>query len=275
MTYTNLEIYPTNFCQLSCSGCNLHSNTKSFTYLDIEKIKKIKILQKISKEISILGGEPTTWEYLLYFLKLCRSSNSKAKISITTNGLEITKDLIDTCSEYNIQVNVSWHNDNKILDNVLKLKKNKILDKIIIVPSIETIKDTETIYSKLSLISKCVYRPFIGKENYKNLSTVLNKKLLDIKENVNIESSTRYIDRKLCNNIQVIIDSVNNNFSYNKYNCKCGQNLVLYTDNNLYHCLSQAVSNSNPITSYSKEYTNWIPCNYKYCCCDTFDLRRK
>lgn len=273
--YQYLEIYPTDYCQLSCSGCNLHFNKTSLSEEQIYEIAESKILSKVTKEISILGGEPTKWEHLNDFLHLCRLSNNKVSINVTTNAIDISSDFIMTCLDNNIGVNVSWHDNKDIINNILKLKKSKVLKKIIIIPTTKNINSFDKIYSQLSLIAPCVCRPFVGNESVKNLVSLLNKKLLDLKQEINVESSTRYIDRKLCDNIQTVIDASNNKNFYKKYECKCGKNAVIYTDGNMYHCLSQAINGINPMHSYRDTKDIWVQCKYDMCCCDTFDLRKK
>ena len=273
--YQYLEIYPTDYCQLSCSGCELHANKKSLSREQLSKIAESKILSKISKEISILGGEPTTWEYICDFLKMCRFYNRKANIVVTTNGIDIEPEFIQTCVYNNIKVNVSWHDNIDVISNILLLKRNKILNNIIIVPSTRNYTKIDKLYNTLSSLSKCVCRPFIGGENIKNLVKLLNKSLLENKNSLAIESNSRFVNRKPYNNIELINKSLENKNYYKAYECKCGNNAVIYTDGNLYHCLSQAISGQEPLSMKEQKEITWIPCKYNICCCDTFELRSK
>lgn len=263
-----LEVYPTDYCQLSCLGCNLHFNSSSLSEKDIDKIDKSKILSKVTDEISILGGEPTQWKYLNDFLRLSRISNNNVSISVTTNGIDISQAFLSTCLIYNISVNISWHDDMNILENILKLKKNKILKKIILIPFNKNINSFNELYNQLSLFASTVCRPFIGNKSY-----ILNQPLLNLKNELHIESSLRFIDNKLSDNIRIISEASKNKNFYKSYECKCGDNGVIYTDGNLYYCLSHAMSKINP-RSYNDTNETWIKCKYENCCCDTFELRK-
>ena len=282
LQYDTLELYPTDECQLYCTGCYLHNGTNHWDYKTTSQIIKSGIFKRVSKEVNILGGEPTLWEYLLKFLEEVRLENTKIKITVTTNGVKLISDkeyfksFIQSCVENRIIVNVSWHDNLEVIEVIKELKKYNILGFVIFVPNtIVNLESLDNIYNKLSLLCKCVWRPLITTDiKYTFFSKKITNFLLS-KSRKNIQSSRRMINRKIINNIEMIGKSNIDDKLYQQYECKCGRNGVIYVDGKLYHCLSQAIFKDKPISLYNKKEIKWKSCRYKFCCCDTFELRDK
>ena len=270
--FNTLEIYPTNQCQLACTECSLHRGNESWNELMLESVIRSKIFSKISSEIVILGGEPTMWPYLEDLIAAIRSQNHRCAITITSNGLSISKELIETCKAYNAKISISWHGYDSIIETAVKLNQKKLLKNIIFTPATS---DVFSKYESLKLLfgDKCVFRPLVGSSNIKNFVSFNNKRLSEYcgKNQVRTQSFERSINGISKSNLELI-----KSLDYSKHKCKCGNNAVLYTDGNLYHSLSQAIAHKDPLNMYSVERKNpWIDCKYEFCCCDTFDLRTK
>ena len=273
MQYDTIEIYVTDGCQLACSGCELHKGKQSLTVEQVRRIYNSGILGR-TKEISILGGEPTQWPFLGDFLELCRSANAQAKIEITTNGIDVSDEIITSCRDYGVAVNVSYHGMSDIVDTIVRLKKKGVFQKSIIVPAIDNVKNISDVYKLLSNFGKCVCRPFVGGESQKSLVKYLNTEMM--KENLPMESGVRRVNREMKNNVELIIKAAQEKGFYHNFRCKCGKNGVIYTDGKLYHCLSQAMKSYKPLSMKQKEeFAGWLTCNFEYCSCDTFQLMDK
>lgn len=282
LQYDTIELYPTNDCQLYCAGCYLHHGTDKWDYDTTSQIIKSGIFKRVEREVNILGGEPTTWEYLLELLEEIRLENKRVKITITTNGVKLLNDesyfdsFIHCCRENKVTVNVSWHDNKEILKVVSKLKKNNVLGCVIFVPnSIVNLQELDAVYNKIKTLCKCVWRPLIiTDKNY----VYFNKKITEFlsgKSKKEIQSSKRLVNRKYVDNVELIGKTNSDDKFYQDYECKCGRNAVIYVDGKLYHCLSQAISGDKPISLRNKKEIKWKSCRYKFCCCDTFELREK
>ena len=269
MQYDVIEMYVTNECQISCSGCGLHTGTSSLTVEQVKRIYNSGILGR-TRAISILGGEPTLWPYLQDFIMLCRDVNPNISIEMTTNGINITEDVMTCCKDNNVSVNVSYHGIKDVVETLVNLKNFNILQKIILVPSMDNVDKLADVYSVLSGIGKCVIRPYIGGEEQKNIVKFLNTKLKNM--HLPMESSLRRVNREMKSNIDIIINAAQDKNFYRNYRCKCGKNGVIYTDGKLYHCLSQAMKSYKPVSMKLKDEVTWLPCNFDYCCCDTFQI---
>ena len=280
--YEILELYPTNKCQLRCLGCYLNQNNEEWSFDDAQRILDSGIFERVDKEVNILGGEPTTWEYLLDLVQSIRDKNKTVKISITTNAVRLTtdkkyfKNFIDCCVSNKVMVNVSWHSDVIIVPTLQALKKYKILNCLIFVPNTFAELDRlESEYKKLSSFCKCYWRPFISSNNDYPL---FNKKITEFllkQSSKTIQSNKRVVNKKLENNVSLVQRNNEDKNFYKTYECKCGKNGVVFTDGKLYHCLSQALQHEKPISLQNVKEIKWRRCNYDYCCCDTFELRNK
>lgn len=280
LQYDCLELYPTNNCQLHCVGCYLNQNTKKWNVKTTQSIIDSGIFKRVEKEINLLGGEPTQWEYLLDFLCALRATNDKVKITVTTNGVRFIeddsyfKDFIDCCVTNRVSVNVSYHNDLTIVNVLKTLKKFHLLRNVIFVPtSMVTMKDLEKTFKQLRSLYNCVWRPLILRE-----PSIFAKKITEflMKQQRNlIESNHRIVDKVKKSNLEIVGEANLTKNYYKSFDCRCGKNGVIYVDGKLYHCLSQAIEGNKPISLKNERIIMWKKCNYDYCCCDTFDLRTR
>lgn len=280
--YDILELYPTNKCQMTCSGCYLRDCDKEWSEERTKKILDSGIFKRVEKEVNILGGEPTTWKYLIDFIYALRRENEKIKISVTTNAIRFISDkeyfeeFIECCEDNKVFVNVSWHSNTDIIHSLYTLKKKGLLSSIIFVPNTYIdLKELETTYKKMSTVFHCVWRPFISVDNkYPALiKNCLN--FLKTQSKKSIQSGRRLVCRKMEDNVDVLLKHVDNQSFYKSYECKSGKNGVIFVDGKLYHCLSQALKNDKPISLSNTKEIKWRKCNYDFCCCDTFELKDK
>lgn len=279
LQYDFIELYPTNHCQLHCIGCYLNQRSQEWNEETARKILNSGIFSRVEKEVSILGGEPTQWKYLLDFVYAIRKENNNVGISITTNAMNLLDDdyrkqFIDCCVTNRVRVNVSWHNDYKIIPVLQSLKKSNVLNTLIFVPnSLLGLDELESVFKKLNVFCRCVWRPLIFKE-----PSMFAKKITDFllkKPKNTIQSGVRILNKKKVSNLELVGQANLNKDFYKSFDCQCGRNAVVYTDGKLYHCLSQAIEGYKPLSVSNTKEVKWRSCNYDYCCCDTFDLRSK
>lgn len=273
MQFNHLEIYPTDNCKLKCYGCILHARKRSLSERHIEKIVKSGILKRVRKSVTILGGEPTMWKKLLMFIPICRRENKHIDIVIVSNGLNWNRKLVETCKRNRVLVDLSYHGID-ISRTVGYLKKNRILRKIIFVPSkynYKTIDDDFRLYSSLA---NCVYRPFIGGKDMAREVELYNKVLKDVEYFRPVESSIRRINDENLSNIDIINKCARKPDFLSKFMCRCGKHGVIYTDGKLYHCLSDAMKGINYLPMTQKnDFRLWKRCRNEVCSCDTFNLK--
>ncbi|MCR4800523.1 MAG: radical SAM protein [Bacteroidales bacterium] len=101
-----LTIYPTFKCQMNCEFCFAHLGDKLHNHL-VEANKWNRIIDEFVEEgvssLSILGGEPTLYPYLADIIK--HVDGLSIRFTLTTNGLSLSKDLIDViCNTKNLTV---------------------------------------------------------------------------------------------------------------------------------------------------------------------------
>ncbi|MDP2161280.1 MAG: cyclophane-forming radical SAM/SPASM peptide maturase YhhB, partial [Flavobacterium sp.] len=126
-------------CNINCSYCYVY-NMGDDNWLHMEKLMSFETIQAISKSLKELstkqsklfsvvlhGGEP----FLLgakkmdtYFSLLRESLPSKYPISIQTNGILITNELLDICSKYKVSVAVSLDGPKDVNDKLRVSHKN-------------------------------------------------------------------------------------------------------------------------------------------------------
>lgn len=94
------DLYITNVCNLHCENCSVldwnGKHTISHMSLDDVKeiIERIKLLSISFRELKIVGGEPTLHKQFPEIVEYLLASNVYEKLSIVTNGLNLTKPVI-------------------------------------------------------------------------------------------------------------------------------------------------------------------------------------
>ncbi|HLD37578.1 MAG TPA: radical SAM protein [Candidatus Nanoarchaeia archaeon] len=89
----------TNRCNMDCSYCyteaNMHIDKRELPFKQWNEFFDIANLggRFISQNISFTGGEPTIYPN---FAEVLRAVDGKYKVEVTSNGLEIKKDILDT-----------------------------------------------------------------------------------------------------------------------------------------------------------------------------------
>ena len=278
--YDVIELYPTNHCTLHCLGCYLNKSTNEWSKETTQKIIDSGVFKRVEKEINILGGEPTEWKFLLDFISSIRNENLDVSISITTNAVrfiddkEYFKDFLRCCVVNRVKINVSWHNDKRIVPILQELKKHNILDAVIFVPtSTLDLEPLEHTFKTLSALFHCVWRPLILKEPSLFAKKITNFLLTQSKNT--IQSGVRFVNKQKTSNLELVGKSNLDKDFYKSFDCMCGRNGVIFTDGKLYHCLSQAMEGDKPISPANTKEKRWVSCKYDYCCCDTFNLKTR
>ena len=118
-----LYIIPTYHCNLCCPHCDLHLKNDNFSSKFYSVLKNTNIDSGI-----LFGGEPTL--YKERFIK-CLETNKVN--SITTNLLNLDKDILNLYKKYNLSIATSWNpcrfNDKQYdiwINNLKLLQKNNL-----------------------------------------------------------------------------------------------------------------------------------------------------
>ena len=107
------DLYITNACNLHCTGCSVLDyggdyDTKgkiTIPYLKLNDVKDIienfNRLDLCVEELKVLGGEPTTHKELKEITEYLRENKECYEtLTIVTNGLNITNEIIDILKSY-------------------------------------------------------------------------------------------------------------------------------------------------------------------------------
>ena len=276
--FDTLEIYPTNHCQFKCSGCYANGNSKEWSDEKTQNILNSNIFRRVSKSIIISGGEPTLWEPLLDFLPVLREQNKSVAITIMTNGKILAKDedffqkFVKSCKDNIIDVSFTWHNYNPSLVPVYVLMKEGLLRDIYVHPESKRQTEIEEFACNAAKEHANTYWiPFFMKDEYKKIERNL---VSSLKNKLNVLSRRRLVDDIPNDNLDIIQKSSLCKFDYTQYHCKCGRNGVIFTNGRLYHCLSQALNNVNPVSLNKTNEIEWVKCKYTTCYNYNFPLQK-
>jgi organic radical activating enzyme len=107
------DLYITNACNLHCTGCSVldyggdydKKGKITIPYLKLEDVKDIienfNRLDLCVEELKVLGGEPTTHKELREITEyLVENNDCYEKLSIVTNGLNFSNNIIDIMKSY-------------------------------------------------------------------------------------------------------------------------------------------------------------------------------
>ncbi|MGZ7442778.1 radical SAM protein [Paenibacillus sp. TH7-28] len=144
----NVYYSVTGKCNLNCDFCSMNSGTQVSTKedLSLEEIKHTlipKIRAVNPKVIIITGGEPFVRKDIIEILKAFSDTFGKERILLQTNGLLLSKKLIDNFAQYVGAVEISIENIfehdkllskmitsfNQIIDNDCSLKFSFVINK--------------------------------------------------------------------------------------------------------------------------------------------------
>lgn len=192
----HLVITITRKCNLSCTYCNV-INQK---YKDLSFNKWKKEIDKFNSfnvtHIILLGGEPTEYKYLFKVIRYIKR-NSKATVSIVTNGIKIIKDNnyrkeLSRIGIDSITISINNQSEIKKVKKVLKDFKIVIVNTII---SSDSVLDIPNIVKEIAKYKNCFSNLIIlqkennlfsKKENIKKMPSLENikkvsKKLIYLK----------------------------------------------------------------------------------------------
>ncbi|MCL1820859.1 MAG: radical SAM protein [Oscillospiraceae bacterium] len=93
---SEITLYPTLDCQLNCDFCFIETKNNDESILSLNDWKEILNAFDLmgGASISLLGGEPTLYKDIIPLINHIESLGIRA--TITTNGLSLREDLIDT-----------------------------------------------------------------------------------------------------------------------------------------------------------------------------------
>lgn len=129
------DIHITDYCPMNCSYCYRESNPHKSNHMDPQDFKKI--LQDMSPhvfQVAIGGGSPQHHPEFTEILRIAHEMNIIP--SYTSNGLDMTKDILDATKQYAGAVALSMHNLDRgkrdieyLLDNKIEPAIHVVLDK--------------------------------------------------------------------------------------------------------------------------------------------------
>lgn len=279
--YDVIELYPTNKYDYKCICFSNDEKQKEWSLTKTENILNSEIFNKVEREIRILGGEPTQWEYLIDFIYALRKKNEKVKITLRTNGIKLTKDseygktFVECCKDCNVRITILYYNQES-LGSIHLLKTEHLLNDVLMIPTssieLEQLEDLFKILSKHVRVSWYLSFPSI---KYKNFYTKLLSFIESQPKNT-VQWNRRIIDKKMQSNYDLLKSILSTKDVYKKYECNCGKNLIIYTDGKAYHCLSQAIHKVSPFSLKSPKEVKWVTCKYDMCHpTNIFELRLK
>lgn len=122
-----MNIILNEYCNLNCSYC-FAQNARTNKYMSIQNFNTvINFLKKSNiKVLKLLGGEPTLHPNFVDIVQQSISDDFFGKIVIFTNGLELTKNLVDKISSKKIEYLINL-NSPKFIGEI---KYSKTLDNI-------------------------------------------------------------------------------------------------------------------------------------------------
>lgn len=121
-----LDIFITEYCNLSCSYCSSTNNVKSF--ISLEELKNIDYSKH--SVINILGGEPLIHPEILDILAYYNSELFKNKtIIVYTNGLYISKLNFKNYTFDNLNFLLTFHLFNNSIEDIYNYTQKHIFYK--------------------------------------------------------------------------------------------------------------------------------------------------
>lgn len=128
-----LTIYPTFNCQLNCSFCYVEKNKCLET--DVVKWENLFAEAKMLgvQDITILGGEPTTYKYLP--LLLYKLDDLNINSFMTTNGYYLPPSVIDAITTSNVSISFSLQSLDKLNVKLMGIDHKRIIKNILLLKS--------------------------------------------------------------------------------------------------------------------------------------------
>ncbi len=99
----------TNQCNANCSYCFHDKKEKPFKNTLIQPEEMASFLPNNGKyTVTFFGGEPlVNYNYLKDFATKLKEKNQEVKFNVVTNGLLLTKEIVDTLNELEVRVTIS------------------------------------------------------------------------------------------------------------------------------------------------------------------------
>lgn len=188
---TNVEIYPTMFCNERCSFCCVgHALTKEQTAMDIQTIDAMaKKFREIGVfDVSILGGEPFLFKNLEYMVDAF--SKTSTKILISTNGTVLNKNLYRKFATLGlVKINLSFHShvpeiENRIVNNPIAFKR--LIETMEFLKSINYNPHTSIVVNRLNVAELHETVEFLCKSGTSGIALFHTMGAGFVKENNNI-----------------------------------------------------------------------------------------
>jgi len=272
-----LDVAITSKCNLNCKHCYQGKTNKLFIHEIPYSILKELILQNIKKlkvnELLITGGEPTQHSEFKKIIVLFKRiiKQYKIKITINTNGTQISKSLLELDAKYIISLDgpkkyhdfIRGYNAyNKTIKNIKKLKKyhRTVEIKCIITKDINNwiekfVNDLKGIGIKKITLNN-IFQYGNARQNFKNSKWVVN----------GVSETEKFY--KKCAAIDSLIAI---NFDGVCYPCAFFRSLQFLSIGNIY-CDNITNIHKNAIKLASKWFINTKRCSpscivYKKCSC--------
>lgn len=266
--YRMLNMYLTNACNLKCRHCFMHSGVK------LEKELTLNIWTNILTDFRISGGECVTisgGEPLMYkdFPTIIRHAASLGlKVTILSNGVLWTKDMIDALSPFISEIQISIDGVNEESNAIVRGNGffNKVVSTVVYFANknVRTSVATTFTFENLQDNTAKKYQQLIDDIQSKTNNSVffkLSKKILKGRDTDYTEEENKYFYEK----INAIEQSIDANATYNNFieghhpnmvapNCGYGS-ISISADGNVYFCnrISEVESYGN-IQNHSIEY---------------------
>lgn len=266
--YRMLNLYLTNACNLKCRHCFMHSGVKLEKELTLNIWTDILTDFKMHKGecVTISGGEPLMFKDFSTVVR--HAASLGLKVTILSNGVLWTKDMIDTLAPFISEIQISIDGVNEESNAIVRGDGffNKVVNTVVYFANknVRTSVATTFTFENLQDNTAKQYRQLINTIQSKTNNSVffkLSKKILKGRTTNYTEEENKYFYER----INAIEQCVDINATYNNFmeghlpnmatrNCGYGS-ISISADGNVYFCnrISEVESYGN-ILNHSIEH---------------------
>lgn len=222
----SIELEFTNICNAVCTMCPRTEQHRAKGYMTIETLEIIldKAASYGVNNISIGGfGEPLLHKQFCTMIQMIREKLPEAKISITTNGLLLTKTIVEELFTIGMpEFSVSFHNDNREdYERTMKISHTRVMENLHtllkelpesarfihvgIVKTKENVHQIDNIISCWSELGVTQFTLLIGHNRAGQLN---DKRLLDDEFYVSEQVEVKQAHNLLCKKASVVLKFV-------------------------------------------------------------------
>ncbi|MFH1787893.1 MAG: radical SAM protein [Candidatus Altiarchaeota archaeon] len=195
-TGKHVVVLLTRKCNLSCGWCNVVNQDYPDASVDEWK-KEIRLFDKFNvANITVMGGEPTEYQGLFELLSYMKE-NTRATVSMVTNGIKIRDDgkYREKLADIGLDLLVVSMNSKKELGKLPLYARNFASVIVNTIVSKENIREIPGMVTEVSAYSNCFFDPIVLQTDENAFSKKANEALLPDIEDVK-EVSRKLVEMK-------------------------------------------------------------------------------